>query len=60
VVLVSGLAGRARPGTVSPKTKEPLVVTLIETAVAEDAKAILTLQKLVYQTEAALYGDDIP
>jgi GNAT superfamily N-acetyltransferase len=34
--------------------------TLIEPAVVEDAEAILALQKLAYQTEAALYGDDIP
>jgi GNAT superfamily N-acetyltransferase len=34
--------------------------TLIEPAVAEDAEAILALQKLACQTEAALYGNDIP
>lgn len=37
-----------------------LVVTSIETAVSEDAEAILALQKLAYQTEAALYGSEIP
>ena len=29
----------------------------IETAVVEDAQAILTLQKLCYQSEAAIYND---
>ena len=35
-------------------------MTSIETATSADADAILALQKLAYQTEAAIYGNEIP